>query len=294
MAHKTISAALAAAILAGLPAVSLAQVASPLTGETAQAVSDAATEAASNAEAAAQTASEAAAEAAAATGEAVEAAAGAAADAAEDAAQAAEAAADAATDAAAAATEAPAEPPAETPAETPAATAETTEPPVGAYYVRETFTDWTLRCIRTPDGNDPCELYQLLQDSDGTSVAEMTLIPLEGGGQAVTGASVVAPLETDLQFGVGYQIDSGDAKRYPFSFCAPVGCVARMGFTNAELNSMKRGLLGHVVLLPFGAPESEAFDLELSLAGFTAGYTALEEVVAELRAAAEADAGATQ
>ncbi|MDO5528448.1 MAG: invasion associated locus B family protein [Paracoccus sp. (in: a-proteobacteria)] len=292
MAPKTISAALAAAMLAGLPALGLAQVASPLTGEVAtqpapattpaEAASDAATEASSNAEAAAETAAEAAQSDA---QDAAEAAAEDAAANAEAAAEAAEAAEDAAADTAEAA------PTASEEAAISAVTQETGdgEMPVGAYYVREVFTDWTLRCINSGDDLDPCEMYQLLQDDDGSPVAEMTLIPLVDGGQAQVGATIVSPLETDLMFGVGFQIDSGEARRYPFSFCASVGCVARMGFTGAELNAMKRGLIGHVVLLPFGAPESEAFDLELSLQGFTAAYDELEGIVGELRAAAEAE-----
>ncbi|WBU57817.1 invasion associated locus B family protein [Paracoccus sediminicola] len=174
---------------------------------------------------------------------------------------------------------------AEAPSETASAPA---EPQVGQYYVRETHGDWTLRCIKTEDEADPCDLYQLLRDSGGNSVAEVTMIPLENGGDAVTGATLVAPLETDLTQGIRMQVDSGQARAYPFNVCAPMGCISRVGFTSGELNAMKRGNVATVSILPYGAPADQAVDLAMSLTGFTAGYEALETAVAELREAAEA------
>lgn len=170
----------------------------------------------------------------------------------------------------------------------PAADATPAEPPVGAYYPRATHGDWSLRCIKTADGADPCELYQLMKDGEGNSVAEITLIPLDNGGEAKAGATIVTPLETDLTQGIRLQIDSGQAKAYPFNFCAPVGCVSRVGLTDAEINSLKRGNTGSVSLLPYGAGADQVVSLPLSLTGFTAGYTELEAAVAEMRAAAEA------
>lgn len=168
------------------------------------------------------------------------------------------------------------------------AAAAPTEPQVGAYYAREQHGSWTLRCINSGTGADPCELYQLLQDGEGNSVAEITLIPLENGGQAVAGATLVSPLETDLTQGIGMRIDSGEVKGYPFNFCAPVGCVSRIGLTGGELDALKRGNAATISLLPYGATEEQVVNLSMSLAGFTAGYGALETAVTEMRAAAEA------
>ncbi len=265
-------------------AVILALSAAPLMAQTttevppAEAASDAA--AAAAAAGAAAQAADAAEGAAEATGDAAAAAADAAAAAAGDAA---EAAADAA---AAPAADAPA-------AEAPAAdAAASTEPPVGAYYPRATHGDWTLRCIKTADAADPCELYQLMKDGEGNSVAEITLIPLDNGGQAKAGATVVTPLETDLTQGIRLQVDAGQAKAYPFNFCAPVGCVSRVGLTDAELGSLKRGKAASVSLLPYGAGPDQVVNLALSLTGFTAGYTELEAAVAEMRAAVAASQAA--
>ncbi|WBU61555.1 invasion associated locus B family protein [Paracoccus albus] len=307
MSPKTTSTALALIF-----ALSAAPVLAQTTTEAppADAPADAASDAAAAAASAADQAADAAEGAAEATGENAEAAADAAAAAASDAAAAAENAADAVADAVTDSAE-PAEEEAseaapteeEAPAETaPAAEeataegateAESEEPPVGAYYPRTTHGDWTLRCIRTADGADPCELYQLMTDGQGNSVAEITLIPLSNGGQAVAGATIVTPLETDLTQGLRLQIDSGAANVYPFNFCAPVGCVARLGLTSGELNSLKRGNAATVSLLPYGASADQVVGLTMSLTGFTAGYAELETAVAEMReAAAAAEAAA--
>lgn len=178
--------------------------------------------------------------------------------------------------------------PVDTPAAAPAADAAT--PPaagaapapaadqVGAYYNKSTHDAWLLRCLKTQDGKDPCELYQLLKDQAGKSVAEVSVIPFTGEAAAII--NFVAPLETDLQAGLGLQIDAGKNNAYPFLVCAPVGCVSRIGLTEAELGRFKNGNKATVSLLPFGAdPKANLVKLDVSLKGFTAGFNALQEVV---------------
>lgn len=178
------------------------------------------------------------------------------------------------------ATEAPADAPAEAAAEGPAA---------GDYYVRETHGDWQIRCIKSPSGGvDPCELFQLLKDGSGNPVAEVTLIPLNTQ-QVAAGMTLTAPLETDLRAGVGFQIDSGEMKAYPFSVCAQIGCVAQIGLSTAEVDQMRRGARAKVAVLPYGLEPPEGLvELPVSLTGFTAAHKALETYIAEARAAAAA------
>lgn len=148
---------------------------------------------------------------------------------------------------------------------------------VGETYVAEVFTDWEMRCVRTEDGNDPCQLYQLLRDGEGNSVAEFSLFNLpEGSGQAVGGATVVTPLETLLTAPLRLTVDSGEGRRYPYSFCSRVGCFARLGFTQGEIDGFKRGASATVSIVPAAAP-NETVDLSLSLSGFTAGWNAVIE-----------------
>ena len=42
---------------------------------------------------------------------------------------------------------------------------------VGDVYIEGEYTDWEIRCIKSEDGNDPCQLYQLLADPNGNSVS---------------------------------------------------------------------------------------------------------------------------
>lgn len=144
------------------------------------------------------------------------------------------------------------------------------EPQLGDFYVRETFDDWALRCIRTEDGQDPCQLYQLLLDGAGNAIAEVSMFPLPDGGEAAAGATIVVPLETLLTENVKLSVDGGPARVYPFSFCNQGGCVARVGFTQGDVNAFKAGNAATMTIVPAAAPD-EVFDLSLSLKGFTAG-----------------------
>lgn len=175
-------------------------------------------------------------------------------------------------------TEAPA---ADAPAEAPAADANTLSmgtPPadgIGSTYSKAAFELWEQRCVKTADGNDPCQLYQLLKDAQGTSVAEINMFSLPEGGQAAAGATVIVPLETLLTAGLRFGIDTAEAKVYPFTFCAQIGCVARIGFTAEELAAFKKGAKGVLTIVPAVAPKNTV-TVEVSLKGFTAGYDAVK------------------
>lgn len=149
------------------------------------------------------------------------------------------------------------------------------EPQVGQTYVREEHGDWELRCVKAAEGEtDPCQLYQLLRDADGNSVAEFNMFPLPDGGQAAAGANVITPLETLLTANLRLSIDGGQSKVYPYSFCSRIGCFARIGLTTAELDLFRKGARATVIIVPAAQPD-ETVEVTLSLSGFTAGYNAL-------------------
>lgn len=152
----------------------------------------------------------------------------------------------------------------------------------GSTYVKEAFNDWELRCVRVETGAEPCQLYQLLKDGQGTSVAEIGLFSLPDGGEAVAGATIIVPLETLLTAGLRLGVDAAQPKVYPFTFCSQIGCVARVGFTAAEVDSFRKGNKALLTIVPAVAPD-QTVALDVSLAGFTAGF----EAVAATRAAAE-------
>lgn len=189
----------------------------------------------------------------------------------------------------------PAESPAEAPAaDTPAAeapaaeaateapaTAEAETSDIGKPYVAQTFDAWTVQCIRTEDGKDPCQIYQLLKDDQGNSVADISIQNLPEGQQAAAGATIMTPLETDLSQNLVLKVDSAEAKVYPFRFCARVGCFVQAGFTADELAALRRGNKVFVTLVPMAAPDQKV-NLDMSLKGFTAAYTAMAESNAKL------------
>ena len=145
-------------------------------------------------------------------------------------------------------------------------------PEIGQTYVRENEGDWEVQCVRVDEGNEePCQMYQLMKDGDGNPVAEVSIFRLPKGGQAVAGATVIVPLETSLQAQLRISVDGGQGKRYPYSFCNPVGCFARIGLTESDVNGFKRGAAATVTIVPFLAPDQKV-ELNMSLKGFTASF----------------------
>ena len=149
-------------------------------------------------------------------------------------------------------------------------------------YVAAAFGSWEQRCVMTANGSDPCQLYQLLKDADGNSVAEISLFDLPEGGQAAAGATFMAPLETLLTANLRIGIDAGTPKIYPFSYCTVNGCVAKVGFTAEELAVMQAGTEGMMTVVPAAAPKN-TIAIKIALAGFTAGHQALVDAAAKIK-----------
>jgi invasion protein IalB len=148
-------------------------------------------------------------------------------------------------------------------------------PEVGQVFVKEEFGSWQQRCVKTEDGERGCQLYQLLLDGNGNSVAEVSMFAVAGDARAEGGATIMTPLETLLTRQLTISVDGAPGKRYPFTFCNRSGCVARVGFTGDDLAAFRRGNLARITLFSITAPESPV-TLEISLEGFTAGFAALE------------------
>jgi invasion protein IalB len=165
---------------------------------------------------------------------------------------------------------------------------------LGTPYVKEEHGDWDIRCIRTESGNDPCQLYQLLEDAQNNPVAEFAIFPLmPAQGEAVAGGTIISPLETLLTEGVTLGVDGGEARRYPFTFCSSTGCVARLGYAAADIDRFKQGAKANVVVVPVVAPD-QRIALEVSLSGFTAGYDAVVALMEAQAEAARAEQGSAE
>jgi len=142
---------------------------------------------------------------------------------------------------------------------------------VGAPYTREEVGAWEIRCIRVGEGEEPCQMYQLLDDGEGSPVAEVSMFRLPDGGKAVAGATVIVPLETALPNQLTMSIDGGQARRYPYAFCNAVGCYARLGLTADDVTAFKRGANATLTIVPALALDQKV-ELNLSLDGFTASF----------------------
>ena len=143
---------------------------------------------------------------------------------------------------------------------------------IGQPYISETFGDWALRCIVPAEGEaERCNLYQLLINDAGVSVAEFNLFTLPEGARAFAGANVVVPLETQLTEELTLAVDGENARRYPFSFCNRAGCVARIGFTAPDIDALKAGNEAIIRIVPSRTPAQEVI-LRVSLSGFTAAF----------------------
>ena len=145
------------------------------------------------------------------------------------------------------------------------------DPELGKPYTKEVIGAWEMRCIKTEEETDPCQMYQLMDDGQGQPVAEFSLFRLPDGGEAKAGATVVVPLETALPAQLVISVDGGTARRYPYAFCNPVGCYARIGLTEADVAAFKRGKEATMTIVPALAPDQRV-ELRLSLDGFTASY----------------------
>ncbi len=138
-------------------------------------------------------------------------------------------------------------------------------------YIKEVYDDWQLQCFRSDAEEDPCQMYQLLREDAGNPVAEFSIFKLPGDNAVVAGATIVVPLGTLLPAGLQMYVDSGAAKAYNYSFCSLIGCFARIGFTQEDIEAFKAGETVFIVIAPAQAPD-ETVLIEASLKGFTAAF----------------------
>lgn len=157
-----------------------------------------------------------------------------------------------------------------------------TDPEVqaGQTYTAETFDDWDMMCVKAAEGPEPCEIGQLILDQNSTPVADVRVFPLPPGTQAIAGATFVTPLGVMLPNGMVFAVDDKKPKQYPFAFCSNVGCVARVGFTALELESLRSGSNGKITIRMINNP-GQPIDIGLSLKGFSAAFAALSKKILE-------------
>ncbi|MEM9012810.1 MAG: invasion associated locus B family protein [Pseudomonadota bacterium] len=143
--------------------------------------------------------------------------------------------------------------------------------------LRETHGDWQVRC--DPQDLERCFMVQIASAADGNAGAEFSLIRLPDGQDADAGATIVVPLGVLLPAGLRMQIDGGQQRTLPFSWCVRSGCFVRLGLDGATITQMKRGAQARLTVVAVPRPDA-GIELTLSLAGFTAAYDSLQPVAA--------------
>ena len=127
-------------------------------------------------------------------------------------------------------------------------------PEIGQPYIAERVGDWNIRCVRTQDGNDPCELTQILINNKNEPMAEVVLFKLPAGQPAVAAANIIVPLETLLNIPLTISFGPETSKKYPYSFCTSMGCIARIGLTEDDIIFMKKGLVAQIIIAHLSLP----------------------------------------
>ena len=144
-------------------------------------------------------------------------------------------------------------------------------PKIGEAYLSEKFGDWSLQCIRTEGGNDPCKMIQLLLNDQGQPMSEVSFFRIPADKGAVAGANIIVPLETLLTTPMVVAFAEGTRKQYPYTFCNEVGCVARIGLTESEIDLMKKGAVAQITVVHISRP-NQPITFDMSLKGFTKAY----------------------
>jgi len=145
-------------------------------------------------------------------------------------------------------------------------------PAPGQPYLVGEHRDWQVICTRLEaEGPEICEMYQLLNETGGQPIAEISIAALPPEGDIVAGATITTPLETFLPAGVGFRTaaNSETMRVEEFRVCTAIGCVVRMGLARDEIEAMQRGSEAFLTIVPFVAID-QPVDIRISLLGFTA------------------------
>jgi invasion protein IalB len=144
-----------------------------------------------------------------------------------------------------------------------------TEIPLGQHYLVETYKDWQKICIKTSNEGDPCHIYQLIKNTDGLPIGEITMLKVSEPEGVSAAATILTPLGTLLTSRMVLTLDDGTTGDYPYSWCDKRGCYVRVAFTDDEVLSMKKGRTGTIKIETISAP-GETLTLPVSFLGFTA------------------------
>ncbi len=149
------------------------------------------------------------------------------------------------------------------------------DPRQGGQYIKEKNGDWTVACVKVEQAEDHCSTGLTILDPQSVPIAEFSVFRIDrDDNPVVAGATAVVPLEVALQGGFQVSIDGAPAKRYQYSYCNSVGCIAEFGLTQADVDALKKGNEATLVVFPL-VNQGKPLRINMSLSGFTASYNTL-------------------
>ncbi|MGC9418107.1 MAG: invasion associated locus B family protein [Rhodovulum sp.] len=162
-----------------------------------------------------------------------------------------------------------------------ASEAESAAPEQPQAYVKDTFTDWRVVCVKGPEDRESCNMQQLLRDQNDNPVSQVSIAPLPpAAAPRAAAVEIATPLETLLSEDLRLAVDTSAAKRYRFSFCTPQACYARFALSAEDVAAFKAGKAATVTIVPLMAPDQTAA-ITMSLSGFTAAYDSVLALFSE-------------
>lgn len=132
--------------------------------------------------------------------------------------------------------------------------------------------DWGTRCDTNPDGVEACFIFQNLNTKEGKRVLQVAIGYRPGQTDAT--ALFTAPLGINLIPGVQIQIDEGEPRKLPVAVCDQEGCKAFLQVDAGLLSALKAG---SKLKFTFATIQRQAFNVDVSLNGFTAGINTLKQ-----------------
>lgn len=140
-----------------------------------------------------------------------------------------------------------------------------------AVQTGDKFKDWQVRCENPPGVDKPvCFIYQSLINDKDQPVLQMAVgyWPINNKPVAI----FTTPLGVSLRGGVEIRIDGTDIGAVPYERCDSNGCIAGLPLADEHLAKLKGGSKCQIKIYDAVA---RPVTLEISLSGFTAGFSAL-------------------
>ena len=140
-----------------------------------------------------------------------------------------------------------------------------------ALQVKSTHGDWEVLCGKIAAANvEECFMAQGVSARQ-TNQAVMTAMVLRTEGEPPV-LRLTAPLGILLVRGLGFTIDGAKIGEVPFLYCLADGCVTQVTLEDDVLAKLKAGQKATATVY---RPDNQAFNVPISLSGFTAAYASL-------------------